>query len=130
MRAGLATQLPADIPLADELAAEELVEMANLTTAQTGVPGTIFISTVMGGYGPRVKYFVQPGRNQPSFSVLIADRPYVVANSLPDRVLRQRAPDVVRWVALNKDALLDFWNNGDSWTDPQVTAFKQALKRI
>ncbi|MGE5268308.1 MAG: hypothetical protein ACM3JG_01405 [Thiohalocapsa sp.] len=112
------------------MATEELVEMANLTAAQTGVPGTIFISTVMGGHGPRVKYFVQPGRNQPSFSVLIADPPRVVANSLPDRVLRQRSSAVVRWVTLNRDALLDFWNNGDSWTDPQVTSFKQALKRI
>ena len=130
MCADLATQLPADTPLAEELAAEELVEMANLTTAQTGVPGTIFISTVMGGHGPRVKYFIQPGSNQPSFSVLIADPPRVVANSLPDRVLRQRAPDVIRWAALNRDALLDFWNNGDTWSDPQVTAFKQALKRI
>jgi hypothetical protein len=130
MRAGLATQLPPDTPLAEELATEELVEMANLTIAQTEVSGTIFIFTVMGGHGPRVKYFVRPGRNQPSFSVLIADPPDVVANSLPDRVLRQRAPDVIRWVALNKDALLDFWNNGDAWTDPQVTAFKQMLKRI
>ena len=48
--------------------------MANLTSAQTGVPGTIFISTAMGSHGPRVKYFVQPGRTQPSFSVSIADR--------------------------------------------------------
>src|SRR5690349_13673331 len=126
MRADLVTQLPPDTPLAEELAAEELAEMANLTTAQTGVLGTIFISTAMGSQGPRVKYFVQPGRNQPSFSVLIADPPYIAANSLPDRILRQRAPDVIRWVALNKDALLDFWNNGDAWTDPQVTAFKQA----
>jgi hypothetical protein len=130
MRAGLAIQLPPDTPLAEELAAEELVEMANLATAQTGVAGTIFISTAMGGHGPHVKYFVQPGRDQPSFSVLIADPPRVVANSLPDRVLRQRAPDVIRWVALNREALRDFWNNGDTWTDPQVTAFKQALKRI
>ena len=104
--------------------------MANLTTDQTGVPGTIFISTVMGSHGPRVKYFVQPGRNHPSFSVLIADPPRVVANSLPDRVLRQRAPEVIRWVALNQGPLIDFWNNGDTWTDPEVAAFKQALRRI
>jgi hypothetical protein len=39
--------------LADELVGEELVEMANLTSAQTGVSGTIFISTAMGGHGPR-----------------------------------------------------------------------------
>lgn len=130
MRATETIQLPPDTPLADELATEELVDMANLTPAQTGVPGTIFISTVMGGHGPRVKYFLQPGRHQPSFSVLIADPPRVVANSLPDRVLRQRAPEVLRWVALNKDALLDFWNTGDTWPQPQVNAFMQALKRI
>jgi len=130
MRATEMVQLPPDTPLGDELATEDLVEMANLTAAQTGVPGTIFISTAMGSHGPRVKYFVQPGGFQPSFSVLIADPPRIVANSLPDRVLRQRSPEVARWVTLNKDALLDFWNNGDSWTDPQVTVFKQALKRI
>ena len=123
-------QLPPDTLLSDELAAEELVETANLTTAQTGVPGTIFISTAMGRHGPRVKYYVQPGRTQPSFSVAISDKPGVVANSLPIRTIRQESPQVIRWVALNKDALLDFWNNGDSWTDPQVTAFKLALKRI
>ena len=130
MRIGLATQLPPDTLLADELATEDLVEMANLTAAQTGVAETIFISTVMGGHGPRVKYFVKPGRNEASFSVLIADPPRVVANSLPDQLLRQRGPEVMKWVALNRDALLDFWNNGDTWTDPQVSAFKQALKRI
>src|SRR4051794_21696649 len=76
-----AAQIPADSPLAEELSSEELVDMANLTSAQTGVPGTIFISTAMGAPGPRVKYFVQPGRTQPSFSVSIADPPSVVANS-------------------------------------------------
>jgi len=123
-------QLPLDSSLADELATDELVEMANLTTAQTGVPGTIFISTAMGSHGPRVKYYVQPGRTQPSFSVTVSENPAVVANSLPARVLRQMSPQVMQWVALNKDPLLDFWNRGDTWTHPQVNAFVQALKRI
>jgi hypothetical protein len=51
-------QISADTLLANELASEDDVEMENLTTAQTGVPGTIFISTAMGGRGPRVKYFL------------------------------------------------------------------------
>jgi hypothetical protein len=123
-------QLPADTLLSDELTADELVEMANLTAAQTGVPGTIFISTAMGSHGPRVKYYVQPGRSQPSFSVSISDRPTAVANSLPVRVLRQMSPQVNQWVSLNRTALLDFWNNGDTWTQPQVVAFVQTLKRI
>ena len=123
-------QLPADTILADELTADELVEMANLTAAQTGVPGTIFISTAMGSHGPRVKYYVQPGRTQPSFSVTISDTPVVVANSLPLRVLRQMSPPVIQWVSLNRVSLLDFWNNGDTWTQPEVAAFIQVLKRI
>src|SRR5690348_10190520 len=123
-------QIPADTLLAEELAGEDVVEMANLTTAQTGVPGTIFISTAMGGYGPRVKYFLQPGRSQPSFSVAVADTPTVVANSLPVRVFRQMSPQVIDWVSRNKDALLDFWHHGDTWTQPEVSDFIQKLNRV
>jgi hypothetical protein len=123
-------RIPADALLADELAGEDVVEMANLTTAQTGVPGTIFISTAMGGHGPQVKYFLQPGRAQPSFSVSISDAPTVVANSLPVRVVRQMSPQVINWVSHNKDALLDFWYHGDTWTQPEVNDFIQKLERV
>jgi hypothetical protein len=123
-------QLPADLPLVEELAQEELVEMANLTSAQTGIIGTIFISTAMGSHGPRVKYFVQPGRTQPSFSVSVVDAPAVVANSLSARVVRQMSPQVIDWVLRNKDALLDFWHHGDAWTQPEVNAFIQQLRRV
>jgi hypothetical protein len=54
-------QIPADTPLAEELVYDDVVEMENLTTAQTGVAGTIFISTAMGGYGPRVGIFFAAG---------------------------------------------------------------------
>jgi hypothetical protein len=123
-------QFPADVLLAEELAREELVEMANLTSAQTGITGTIFISTAMGAHGPRVKYFVQPGRTQPSFSVSIGDIPVVVANSLPLRTVRQTSSRVVEWVSRNKDALLDFWHHGDTWTQPEVNDFIQKLQRV
>jgi hypothetical protein len=123
-------QIPADTLLAEELASEDVVEMANLTTAQTGVPGTIFISTAMGGHGPRVKYFLQPGRSQPSFSVTISDAPTVVANSLPARVVRQMSPQVINWVSRNRGALLDFWYHGDTWTQPEVNDFAQKLNRV
>jgi hypothetical protein len=124
------TQIPPDISLVDELSCDDVIEMANLTSQQTGVPGTIFISTAMGSHGPRVKYFVQPGRTQPSFSVSVADPPAVVANSLPARILRQRSPQVIQWVSRNRDALLDFWNHGDTWTQPEVNDFIQPLQRL
>jgi hypothetical protein len=54
----------------------------------------------------------------------------VVANSLPVRVLRQRSPQVIEWVSRNMNALLDFWNNGDTWTQPEVNDFIQRLQRL
>jgi hypothetical protein len=71
-----------------------------------------------------------PGRTQPSFSVSIGDTPAVVANSLPARVMRQMAPPVIEWVLRNKDELLDFWNQGDTWTQPEVSDFIQRLQRV
>src|ERR1700730_6875699 len=91
-------EIPADPLLGEELASEDVVEMANLTTAQTGVPGTIFISTAMGGHGPRVKFLLQPGRAQPSFSVSRRDAPTVVANTLPVRGVSQMSAQVMNWV--------------------------------
>jgi hypothetical protein len=120
-----AAPIPADALLAEELSNDDVVEMANLTSAQTGVSGTIFISTAMGAHGPRVKYFLQPGRTQPSFSVSIGDMPAVVANSLPIRTVRQMSPQVIEWVSRNKDALLDLWHHGDTWTQPEVNDFIQ-----
>ena len=122
--------VPPDPLLCDELAAEDTVEMANLTEDQTCIPGTVLISTSMGAHGPRVKYFLQPGRSQPSFSVSIADPPAVVANSLPTRVLRQRSPQVIDWVRRNRTELLEFWRHGDAWTQPEVNAFVQRLQPV
>jgi hypothetical protein len=84
----------------------------------------------MGSHGPRVKYFERAGRTQPSFSVSIADAPTVVANSLPERTLRQMAPPVIEWVLRNKEQLLDFWDHGDTWTQPEVNDFIQRLQHV
>ena len=62
--------------------------------------------------------------------MLIADVPVVVANSLPDRTLRQMSPQVIEWVSRNRDALLDFWHHGDTCTQPEVNDFIQRLHRV
>ena len=109
---------------------DEVVEMANLSSARTGIDGVVYISTGTAGHGPRVEYFLKPGRSQPSFSVSIGDEPKVVANSLPQPVVNRVAPKVVEWVKLNRAALLDFWSHGDSSLDEQVTAFKEQLAKL
>jgi hypothetical protein len=124
-------QLPADPPLAEELPTDDMIfEMANLDKSQTGIDGIVWISTSMTGHAPRVKYFLRPGRTQPSFSVIISDQPRVVANSLPARTVNQMAPMVIQWVLMNKDSLLDFWHHGDTWTATQLIHFLQSFRRI
>lgn len=109
---------------------EDTFEMANLTEDQTGVPGVVFISTVMGSHGPRVKYFSKTGPGQPSFSVAVASEPRVLAYSIDERELNRMAPAVLEWVRLNHEALARFWWEGKFWTDAEVTAFKASLTKV
>jgi hypothetical protein len=64
-------QIPPDTLLAEDVASDDVVEMANLPTAQPGVPGTIFISTAMGGRGGKREEIgspvsLWPGLTRPS----------------------------------------------------------------
>lgn len=126
----LAPTLPVASLGEPELREDGVFEMANPTQAQTGVPGTIYVSTEEGGHGPRVKYFVRPGRSQPSYSVSIGEEPVLLVSTLEDRVVRRTLPLVQAFVVRNRQVLLDFWMRGDTWTDPQVSAFKAGLQPV
>lgn len=108
----------------------QLFEMANLEPDQTGIEGTIYISTGQGSHAPRVKYFAgRPGDSQPSMSILIAADPQVVENSLPDRIASRMAPRVQAWIRLNHERLRDFWFNGNTWYQREVEAFIASLEK-
>jgi hypothetical protein len=115
---------------ATTLEEDEVFDMANLSEARTGIPGVVYVSTRVGRHGPRVKYFERAGNDQPSFSVSIAEPPDVVANSLPERVLKRMAPKVIAWVALNREALLDFWLRGDTWMKEEVDKHLDSFARL
>jgi hypothetical protein len=124
---------PADPSLDEEFSAfgdDDVMEFMNLTQEDTGIEGTIFISTPMGGHGPRVKYFVKTGPGQKSFSVSISAEPQVVASSLPDRITNRMAHDVIEWVRLNRSTLLKFWTEGKYWSLSELNAFAKRLKKL
>jgi hypothetical protein len=127
VREGLAMIAAEDIPWGGD----DIFDMANLTEARTGVRGIIWVSTWIAQHGPRVKYYERRGGyDQPFFAASIAEEPAVVANSLPDRVLKRMAPSVIAWVRLNREALLEFWNEGVTWTKEEVDARLDALARL
>jgi hypothetical protein len=117
----------------EEMAAlrdDDLIEFMNLTARQTGIDGIIFLSTVLGQHGPRVKYFAKAGKDQPSFSVSIGPEPRILASSLPERAMNRVAPAVIEWVKLNREALQKFWHEGETWTLDEVNAFADRLKKL
>jgi hypothetical protein len=127
------TQQSPEPMIGEELAAfgdDDIVEMTNLQEPHTGIPGVIFISTVMGSHDPRVKYFIEAGRDQPSFSVSISNKPKLLASSLPERELNRHAPAVIEWVRLNSEALLKFWFEGETMSVDELVAFTKTLKKL
>ncbi len=112
------------------LGEDDLMETLNLSARQTGVAGTICISTAMGHRGSRVKYFEKPGERELSFSVSISSQPELLSNSLPELVCSRMAPSVIIWVRQNHVSLSEFWRVGTSWSFDEVTAFKDTLVRL
>lgn len=121
---------PRDASLFDELRLEDHVEMTNLFEEDTGVAGVIFISTRMASHGPRIKFMLKAGDRQPSASIALSDPPRVVASSLPARDLARASPDVLRWAALNREALLRFWDEGTTFSRQHLNAFVEGLARL
>jgi hypothetical protein len=77
-----------------------------------------------------VKYYVRAGDDQPSFSVSIGPEPRVLASSLDPRTTARRGREVIAWVILNHEALLQFWNEGAFWPRSQVDAFRDAIVKL
>jgi hypothetical protein len=95
----------------DELAERELLEeMTSFPKEDTGVDNTIFISPKgFTRHAPRIKLAIDPPdsfdpRGETAL-VMIADGA-VVAGKVPSKVLKQ----VRRFIELNRDVLLDYWN--------------------
>lgn len=125
--------LPPDARLDDELRAvwdDDRLLMINLFEDDTGVPGVIFVSTCVPRHGPRVKYYLSAGKDQPSFSVSIGPEPQVLANSLERRDLNRASPKLIAWVQANHEALAAFWRDGREFGRKQMNAFLDGLEKV
>lgn len=112
-------------------AADDLVEMVDLSTEYTGTAGTVLTSTAMGPHEPRVKWF--PGRSvgaMPCLLVTLETLPRALNEGLPAPVAREGERLVRPWVEGNRDALLRFWREGTSWDVNEVRDFVADLDRM
>jgi hypothetical protein len=112
-------------------ARDEMVEIVNLSQQRTGVAGTIFISTRMAAHGQRIKWLPgRPERDGPCLVVTLEDPPRAINMGLPLRVARASEARIEAWAALNRDALLRFWQDGVVWLEEEVAAFLDGLRKL
>ena len=83
---------------------QPLYEMANIKPIHTGLPVTVWVSIKFENHKPRIKVMNEDCK----VSILISDDPEVlVGNCKTNKILKK----VFKWVKLNKNTLLDFWND-------------------
>lgn len=102
---------------------EALNEMANLYLRRTGINTRIYISSREGGAGPRIK--VYNSSNDESFSMSIEDAPKVLIGN-PDIVSNKVFRQVIRWIQINKEVLLYYWQHPEMDIDELLGKIKKA----
>jgi Domain of unknown function (DUF4160) len=105
--------------VADALAEEEMLgEMVAFSSAVTGIHNTIFISTKAGvRHGPRIKVAINPPTHfrADGENVSVTFDGTVAAGDVPTGLLKQ----VQKFIDLNRDALLEYWEQRISTDDLQ-----------
>lgn len=105
--------------------------MVNLTHEETGVDGFIHITTLRGSHGPAIAWYTdRPDGDLPSVAVTIEAEPRSVNHGVDSAQWRGVEAAVLRWVALNRDDLLHFWEVGATWTGAAVNDFIDRLKKL
>jgi hypothetical protein len=97
-----------------------LWEMANLQTSLTGLKSVVFVSWKANArHGPRIKVSNIAGRMHPddNFTVTVENEPRVIGKC---KLKQQDLENVIDWVKLNKNHLMDVWKNGDEMNPTEV----------
>lgn len=99
---------------------QEVADMANLREEDTGIDAEIWVSAKFPGHKPRVKV----KKDSHSVSISIEDQPKVLAPKNP-KLDPGTIKAVMKWVAINKDLLLEYWNDPNFYTKRIYTETKK-----
>jgi hypothetical protein len=107
----------------DAAAGQATFDMANLRPERTGRPFVVFISQRGGArHDVRIKLARSP-RVRPSEMITVALRP--VPRVLRGRLDAQEFAPVEKWLELNGDVLVDYWNGVIEYTEDVMDALKK-----
>lgn len=88
-----------------------MVEMANLSSKDTGLSYVIWFGEVGGQHGPRIKVSNIKGKfaTNDNFVISVAREPQVLTPR-SRKISNSDLEDVFDWVKLNYDTLMKLWN--------------------
>jgi hypothetical protein len=110
-----------------EAAGQATFDMANLRPERTGLPFVVFISQRGGArHDVRIK-LARSARVRPSemLTVALRPRPRLIRgemNASEFDILR-------RWIELNRDVLIDYWNGDIEYTEDALAAVRPITDR-
>ena len=97
--------------LLEQLNEVQLWEMANLRPKRTGLPVIVYVSERNSSHGPRIKFMNGYSDNLQLGELLtmtVEDSPRVIGNV---KISARDVKLIKQWVLLNKQLLIDLWNN-------------------
>jgi Domain of unknown function (DUF4160) len=103
---------------------EDLFLMANLHPKRTGLPFAIYISEKQGRHDVRVKVAAGPRATQFIASIGLRPKIEVVGGDLS----AQDFELVRRWIELNRDVIIGYWNGDIEDTGDAIAALKPLPK--
>lgn len=102
---------------------EGMFGMANLRPDRTGLPFVVFISQ-QGGARHDVRVKVSRGpRADPAQMVTVTVRPEP-RSIPPDGLSAEELALVARWIALNRQVLIDYWTGEIGYTEDALAALR------
>jgi hypothetical protein len=112
-----------DEPVASDTAAGQATfDMANLRPERTGLPFVVFISQRGGArHDVRIKLARSP-RVRPSQMITVAVRP--APRVLRGEISAHEFERVRKWLELNTDVLVDYWNGVIEYTEDVLDGLK------
>ena len=101
-----------------------VIDMANVRKSKTGLDNDILISMEVPGHQPRIKVYENlAGPNNPTISVGIEPPQKKVAGD-PNLISKESLEKVRRWIDLNYDVLMDYWNGVIVYTNELLSKLK------
>jgi hypothetical protein len=108
----------------------DMNEMANLYPKETGLQVVCWFGEVGGQHGPRLKVSNTPGKfnKNSNFVISVAKNPIVLTPKAA-LVSSSKIEDVIDWIKLNYDDLMELWKIHESG-DGEAQIILNRLKKI